>query len=98
MRTGSVVYDDTTFLLHVHVIAASSPEAGELRRFRDRLRADPDLVATYIAAKKTILASGVTDSVDYCIHKGHFIQQALERDRRPGLDWLAGQEDANRPL
>src|SRR4051794_9028819 len=25
MRTGSVVFDGTTFLLHVHVIAASSP-------------------------------------------------------------------------
>jgi GrpB-like predicted nucleotidyltransferase (UPF0157 family) len=51
MRTGSVVYDGTTFLLYVHVIAASSPEAQELRRFRDRLRADPDLVASYVAAK-----------------------------------------------
>jgi hypothetical protein len=29
----------------------------ELRRFRDRLRADPDLVASYVAAKKAILPS-----------------------------------------
>jgi putative acetyltransferase len=84
MRTGSVVYDGTTFLLHVHVIAASSPEAGELRRFRDRLRADPDLVASYVAAKKAILGSGVTDSVDYCIRKSQFVQQALQRGRVPG--------------
>ena len=70
MRTGSVVHDGTTFLLHVHVIAASSPEAAGLRRFRDQLRADPDLVASYVAAKKAIIASGVTDSVDYCIRKG----------------------------
>src|SRR5215468_871227 len=79
MRTGSVAYDGTTFLLHVHVIAASSPEAEELRRFRDRLRADPNLVAAYVGAKKAILASGVTDSLDYCIRKGEFIQQALQR-------------------
>jgi putative acetyltransferase len=79
MRTGSVLHYDTTFLLHVHVIVASSPEAGELRRFRDRLRADPNLVAAYVGAKKAILASGVTDSVDYCIHKGEFVQQALQR-------------------
>jgi GrpB-like predicted nucleotidyltransferase (UPF0157 family)/SAM-dependent methyltransferase/ADP-ribose pyrophosphatase YjhB (NUDIX family) len=77
MRTGSVVYDGTTFLIHIHVIAASAPEAEELRRFRDRLRADPDLVASYVAAKKAILASGVTDSVDYCIRKGEFVQGAL---------------------
>src|SRR4029077_2558800 len=82
MRIGSIVYDGTTFLLHVHVIAASSPEARELRRFRDRLRADPDLVASYVAPKRAILASGVTDSVDYCIRKGEFIQQALQRGGR----------------
>src|SRR5262249_1438669 len=35
MRTGSVVHDGTTFLLHVHVIAASSPEVEGLLRFRD---------------------------------------------------------------
>ena len=77
MRTGSVVHDGTTFLLHIHVIAASSPEAEELCRFRDRLRADPELAASYVAAKKAILASGVTDSVDYCIRKSQFVQQAL---------------------
>jgi ubiquinone/menaquinone biosynthesis C-methylase UbiE/GrpB-like predicted nucleotidyltransferase (UPF0157 family) len=78
MRTGAVVYDGTTFLLHVHVIVASSPEAEELRRFRDRLRADPDLVASYVAAKKALVASGVRDSVDYCIRKGEFVQRALQ--------------------
>src|SRR5262249_44700072 len=67
MRTGSVVYDGTLFLLHVHVIAASSPEVDELRLFRDRLRADRNFVASYVAAKKAILASGITDSVDYAI-------------------------------
>jgi GrpB-like predicted nucleotidyltransferase (UPF0157 family) len=76
MRAGSVFYDGKTFLLHVHVIASSSPEAEQLRRFRDRLRADSELIAAYVAAKKTILASGVTDSVDYCIRKGEFIQHA----------------------
>jgi GrpB-like predicted nucleotidyltransferase (UPF0157 family) len=77
MRTGSVVDDGTTFLLHVHVIATSSPEAKELRRFRDQLRADPDLVAAYVAVKKAILVSGVTDSLDYCLRKGEFVERAL---------------------
>jgi GrpB-like predicted nucleotidyltransferase (UPF0157 family) len=79
MRTGSAVSDGPTFRLHVHVIAASSPEAEELRRFRDRLRADPDLLAAYVAAKRAILASGVTDSVDYCLRKGELVEQALQR-------------------
>jgi putative acetyltransferase len=78
MRTGSLVHDGTTFLLHVHVIAASSPEARQLRSFRDRLRAEPGLVASYVAAKRAILGSGITDSVDYANGKGDFVQQVLQ--------------------
>jgi GrpB-like predicted nucleotidyltransferase (UPF0157 family) len=77
MRVGSLEHDGTLFLLHVHVIAASSPEAGTMRLFRDRLRADPALVADYVAAKRAILAAGVTDAVDYSIRKGDFVQAAL---------------------
>jgi GrpB-like predicted nucleotidyltransferase (UPF0157 family) len=83
MRTGSVVYGGVTFRLHVHVIAASSPETAELRRFRDQLRADPDLVAAYVAAKRSILASGVTDSLDYCYRKGDFVTQVLRPEATP---------------
>jgi GrpB-like predicted nucleotidyltransferase (UPF0157 family) len=83
MRTGSVIHDGTVFLLHVHVVAASSPEASELRRFRDRLRADPDLVAFYVAAKKAILAAGITDAVDYCTLKGEFVRQVLQDGENP---------------
>jgi GrpB-like predicted nucleotidyltransferase (UPF0157 family)/mannose-6-phosphate isomerase-like protein (cupin superfamily) len=79
MRTGSLVHDGTTFLLHVHVLAASSPEVPGLRAFRDRLRADPALVAAYVAAKKAILAGGCTDPIDYCYRKGEFVTEALVR-------------------
>jgi GrpB-like predicted nucleotidyltransferase (UPF0157 family) len=78
MRQGSVLYDGKTFPLHIHVIAVTAPEAGELRRFRDKLRADPQLVASYVAAKKAILADGVTDSIDYCNLKGAFVQRTLK--------------------
>jgi GrpB-like predicted nucleotidyltransferase (UPF0157 family) len=77
MRTGSLVHDGTAFNLHVHVISAVSPEVGELWAFRDRLRADPGLVASYVATKKGILAVGVTDTVDYAIRKGEFVNRAL---------------------
>jgi GrpB-like predicted nucleotidyltransferase (UPF0157 family) len=77
MRIGSVEHAGTVFLLHVHVIAASSPEAASMRMFRDRLRADPALVAAYVAAKRAILAAGVTDQVDYSIRKGEFVTAAL---------------------
>jgi GrpB-like predicted nucleotidyltransferase (UPF0157 family) len=80
MRTGSLLHDGTAFNLHVHVLAGGSPEAGELRAFRDRLRADPGLVASYVAAKRTILAGGCTDPIDYCYRKGEFITEALQQE------------------
>jgi GrpB-like predicted nucleotidyltransferase (UPF0157 family)/mannose-6-phosphate isomerase-like protein (cupin superfamily) len=79
MRTGSVAHAGATFNLHVHVIAASSPEVQVLREFRDRLRADAALVAAYVAAKKAILADGCTDPLDYCYRKGEFVTEALGR-------------------
>ena len=62
-------------LIHVHVIPADSPEVDELRLFRTCLRADPDLVKLYVARKREIIASGVTDSLDYCCAKGAFIKE-----------------------
>jgi GrpB-like predicted nucleotidyltransferase (UPF0157 family) len=41
--------------------------------FRDRLRADPGLVAEYVAAKRAILEAGVCDGDDYAVKKGKFI-------------------------
>jgi GrpB-like predicted nucleotidyltransferase (UPF0157 family) len=77
MRTGSIVYDGSRFLLHAHVIAATSPEVNVLRSFRDRLRADPELVAAYVARKKGIIADGCTDSGEYSIRKGSFVEHSL---------------------
>src|SRR5262245_32390105 len=79
MRTGSLTHDGTAFNLHVHVLAASSPEVQELRVFRDRLRTEAALRAAYVAAKKAILAGGCTDPIDYCNRKGEFVTQALRQ-------------------
>ena len=72
MRVGTLEHAGNVFRLHVHVLASDSPETAELRAFRDRLRADPDLLAAYVARKRAILASGVTDSVEYSQMKGSF--------------------------
>jgi GrpB-like predicted nucleotidyltransferase (UPF0157 family) len=82
MRVGSLTHEGTTFNLHVHVIAASSPEVQVLRSFRDRLRADPALAAAYVAAKRAILAGGCTDPIDYCYRKGEFVTEALQQIAR----------------
>ena len=77
MRVGSLVHDGEMFLLHVHAIPETSPEVDEMRFFRACLRADPDLVKAYVARKREIIASGVTDSLDYCHAKGEFIREVL---------------------
>jgi len=77
MRTGSVQYQGQIFRIHVHVIAENSSEVEVLRAFRDRLRADAGLVAAYVARKQAIIASGITDSVEYSEAKGPFVQKAL---------------------
>jgi GrpB-like predicted nucleotidyltransferase (UPF0157 family) len=78
MRIGSIHRSGTRFLLHVHVIAADSAEASELRAFRERLRHDPRLVDAYVSRKRAILAAGITDSVEYSVRKGGFVGEVLK--------------------
>jgi GrpB-like predicted nucleotidyltransferase (UPF0157 family) len=78
MRVGSLAYQDGVYQLHAHVISSASPEAAELRAFRDHLRADPALRAAYMARKREIIAGGITDSVDYAIAKGAFVKAVID--------------------
>jgi GrpB-like predicted nucleotidyltransferase (UPF0157 family) len=77
MRVGAWDHHGERFLLHVHVIPADSPEVDDLRFFRACLRADPGLLKSYVARKREIIASGVTDSLDYCKAKGEFLKEVL---------------------
>lgn len=77
MRLGAIEFDGVVFRLHVHVIALDSPEVEGLRRFRDSLRANPQLVAAYVARKREIIAAGTTNTIDYSMEKGSFIQAEL---------------------
>jgi GrpB-like predicted nucleotidyltransferase (UPF0157 family) len=77
VRIGTIEHDGESFRLHVHVIAADSPEATEQRRFRETLRADPALVEEYAARKRAVLAAGVTDGNDYNLGKDAFIKGVL---------------------
>ena len=73
MRIGAIDHEGETFLLHVHVVPEGTQKSAELLDFRDRLRADPALVAEYVAAKRAILDAGVRDGDDYAEKKGEFI-------------------------
>ena len=78
MRIGAMRFDGKTFRLHAHVIASDDEEAATLRGFRDRLRADPKLRDAYVERKRAILASGITDTIDYAYAKSEFIQSTLD--------------------
>jgi GrpB-like predicted nucleotidyltransferase (UPF0157 family) len=79
-RIGSVTHDGDTFQVHAHVIAADDPEVARQRHFRDTLRADPALIAAYVADKRRIAASGVArDGGGYADAKDPFIRSVNER-------------------
>jgi GrpB-like predicted nucleotidyltransferase (UPF0157 family)/quercetin dioxygenase-like cupin family protein len=77
MRVGSIEFDGHRYQLHAHVIAADSPEALELRSFRDRLQRDRALRDEYVALKRQLIGAGQTDSLEYCLRKGDFIAAKL---------------------
>jgi GrpB-like predicted nucleotidyltransferase (UPF0157 family) len=81
MRVGSIEYDRKAFRIHAHVIALGSAEHQELVCFRETLRARPELRSQYEQRKLAILASGITDPVDYCHAKSGYIQDVLQAVR-----------------
>jgi GrpB-like predicted nucleotidyltransferase (UPF0157 family) len=83
MKVGAVRYRGRTYRLHVHVIAAHSPEVEALRAFRDRLRTSRQAVEKYVEEKQAILAAGVTDSRAYSTMKSSFIRKALALGAAP---------------
>ena len=74
MRVGALRYQGQLFRIHAHVLTSGVPEAARLLAFRDRLRADAALRASYEACKQAILAAGTSDSVSYAEAKGRFFE------------------------
>ncbi|MDH3973309.1 MAG: GrpB family protein [Deltaproteobacteria bacterium] len=77
---GTFEYDNTSFLIYVHVIHEDSYEAIRFRIFRDRLCNDSELLSAYIAEKKRIISEGVTDTDNYAEMKQSIIQRILGDD------------------
>jgi GrpB-like predicted nucleotidyltransferase (UPF0157 family) len=75
VMVGSIDHDGDRFRIHCHLIAAGNDEITRQRTFRDRLRADPALVAEYEAVKQAVLARGITYGPDYADAKDAFIKR-----------------------
>ena len=81
MREGSFTFDGSVFRLHVHLIPESSAEVDRLRKFRDRLAANPELVALYVEQKRRLIDAQISDRSTYTLGKKAFIESVLELER-----------------
>ena len=79
MREGSFTFDGSVFRLHVHLIPESSAEVDRLRRFRDRLTANLELVVLYIEQKRRLIDAQISDRSTYTLGKKAFIESVLNR-------------------
>ena len=77
MRVGAIEHGGKRYRLHVHLIGMNSAEKETLRRFRDALRANPELRDAYQARKRAILQSGVREPKDYTYAKREFITSVI---------------------
>ncbi len=77
---GTFEYDETSFLVYIHVIHEDSYEAVRFRIFRDRLCNDAELLSDYIAEKKRIISEGVIDTDDYAEMKQSIMLRILGDD------------------
>jgi GrpB-like predicted nucleotidyltransferase (UPF0157 family) len=79
MRVAAVSALKGSFRVHAHVIERNGAEHRELIAFRDALRGDFELRGAYENTKEQILASGITDSLDYSKAKESFITAILSQ-------------------
>jgi GrpB-like predicted nucleotidyltransferase (UPF0157 family) len=80
MVEGAIELDGALFKLHVHVVPPDAEDTHAIRRLRDTLRAHPELRDEYVALKFTLIASGITDRIEYTRAKTDFIRRAIGHD------------------
>lgn len=83
MRVACVLAFGGAFRIHAHVIERDGDEHRELLALRNALRQDAQLRRAYENVKKSIVQSGVTDSLDYSNAKNSFIVSALAQIAKP---------------
>lgn len=64
--------------VQIHLYILPAPAWEETLRFRDALRADPELQASYMAEKQRVAESVAWNKMAYSIAKGPFIRGVLD--------------------
>jgi len=81
MHVGSIVDDGVEYRIHFHVHPRGTGDLAKDLRFRDALRADPNLAEGYARIKQEIVdrAGGPLDGVIYQAEKGGWILDVYDR-------------------
>jgi GrpB-like predicted nucleotidyltransferase (UPF0157 family) len=81
MHVGSVVDEGVEYRVHFHVHPRGTGDLAKDLRFRDALRADPDLLEGYARTKQAVVdrAGGPLDGVIYQAEKGGWILDVYDR-------------------
>jgi len=81
MREGSFKFEGTVFRLHVHLVPEGSAETDVLRKFRDRLIANPEFVSLYVEQKRRLTDAQISDRSTYTLGKSAFIESILASEK-----------------
>ena len=81
MHVGAVTEDGVEYRIHFHVHPRGAGDLAKDLRFRDALRADPDLRDAYAEVKYGIVGpgGGPVDAVRYQSEKGVWILEEFDR-------------------
>ena len=82
MLLGAFRWSERTYTMYVHIVSESSDEVRRFRLFRDRLSADPALVAVYCEVKRSIIEDGVIDTDEYAVRKRQIVHRILGTDHQ----------------
>jgi GrpB-like predicted nucleotidyltransferase (UPF0157 family) len=78
---GVVEFGGTPFRVHIQILLQDSTKAREIIAFRELLKNDPDVLATYGARKQQLIAAGIDRNPEYTNGKSDLIRDALQRRR-----------------
>ena len=62
---------------HEEIVKAAVQGLDAIKPKLEQLKEGPELLELYVVRKQQIIASGVTDTLDYCHAKGEFMKQVL---------------------
>ena len=80
MLLGNYEFQESRYLVYVHVLHFESDEIRRFRVFRDRLAGNKELISEYNEVKSRIISEGIFDTDHYAFRKRGSIHEILGED------------------